>query len=66
MAATKKTPVTAKDLQGLKYFQVLKPLLERLHTVGTERDKPVTANSSLTSTRPSFCSTFSTPSSLSR
>jgi Transposase DDE domain len=39
MAATKKTPVTAKDLQGLKYFNVLKPLLERLHTVGTERDQ---------------------------
>jgi hypothetical protein len=39
MAATKKTPVTAKDLQGLKYFRVLKPLLERLHTVGTERDQ---------------------------
>jgi hypothetical protein len=38
MAATKKTPVTAKDLQGLKYFQGLNPLLERLHTVGTERD----------------------------
>jgi Transposase DDE domain len=39
MAATTKTPVTAKDLQGLKYFQVLNPLLERLHTVGTERDQ---------------------------
>jgi Transposase DDE domain len=38
MAATKKTPVTAKDLQGLKYFHVLKPLVERLHTVGAERD----------------------------
>jgi hypothetical protein len=39
MAATKKTPVTAKDLQGLKYFKVLKPLLQCLHTVGTERDQ---------------------------
>jgi hypothetical protein len=39
MAATKKTPLTAKDLQGLKYFKVLQPLLERLHTVGTERDQ---------------------------
>jgi hypothetical protein len=26
-------------LQGLKYFKVLQPLLERLHTVGTERDQ---------------------------
>jgi hypothetical protein len=39
MAATKNIPVTAKDLQGLKYFKVLKPLLERLHSVGTERDQ---------------------------
>jgi hypothetical protein len=39
MAATKKTPLTAKDLQGLKYFKLLQPLLESLHTVGTERDQ---------------------------
>lgn len=39
MAATKKSPITAKDLQGLKYFQLLQPLLEPLHTVGTERDQ---------------------------
>jgi hypothetical protein len=39
MAATKKKPIAAKDLRGLKYFQLLQPLLQRLHTVGTERDK---------------------------
>jgi len=27
------------DIQGLKYFDKLKPLLARLHEVGTERDK---------------------------
>ncbi|GIW92446.1 MAG: hypothetical protein KatS3mg110_0487 [Pirellulaceae bacterium] len=27
------------DIQGLKYFKQLMPLLERLHAVGTERDK---------------------------
>ncbi len=27
------------DIQGLKYFRKLRPLLERLHNVGTERDK---------------------------
>jgi IS4 transposase len=26
------------DIQGLKYFRVLEPLLERLHEVGTKRD----------------------------
>jgi hypothetical protein len=37
MAERKK--VQAKDLQGLKYFDKLQPLLERLHEVGTERDR---------------------------
>jgi hypothetical protein len=32
-------PVTAKGLQGLKYFKVLGPLLERLHEHGTQRDR---------------------------
>jgi hypothetical protein len=37
--ARKRRPtVRAKDLQGLKYFQRLRPLLERLHDVGAERD----------------------------
>ena len=39
MAATQKQPIPAKDLRGLKYFPILQPLLERLHPVGTERDK---------------------------
>jgi hypothetical protein len=32
-------PVSAKALRGLKYFRLLRPLLERLHDVGTERDR---------------------------
>ena len=31
--------VTAADVTGLKYFEKLAPLLERLHDVGCERDK---------------------------
>jgi hypothetical protein len=31
-------PVRAETLQGLKYFRLLRPLLERLHDAGTERD----------------------------
>lgn len=38
MAAKKKRAVTAKDLRGFKYFQLLNPLLERLHPQATERD----------------------------
>jgi hypothetical protein len=32
-------PVSAEALQGLKYFRILQPLLERLHPAGTERDR---------------------------
>jgi len=32
-------PVAAKDLQGFKYFALVAPLLERLHTDGTAGDK---------------------------
>ena len=39
MAAKRKPPLTAKDLQGFKYFQLVLPLLERLHGVGCARDK---------------------------
>jgi len=39
MAAQKKAKLKAKDLQGFKYFKLLNPLLERLHGLGTERDK---------------------------
>lgn len=31
--------IDPKKIQGLKYFRVLRPLLERLHSVGTERDR---------------------------
>jgi len=33
-----KPAIEPSDLQGLKYFDKLKPLLARLHEVGTERD----------------------------
>lgn len=39
--ATGKKPkpeIDPKDIQGLKYFRVLEPFLERLHSVGTARD----------------------------
>jgi hypothetical protein len=39
MAGKKREPIREKDIQGLKYFDVLLPLLERLHEVGCERDK---------------------------
>jgi Transposase DDE domain len=39
MAALRRTPVTERQLQGLKYFKVLGPLLERLHTNATDRDR---------------------------
>jgi hypothetical protein len=35
----KKPDVTAADVTGLKYFEKLAPLLERLHEVGCERDQ---------------------------
>ena len=34
-----KPAIEPSDIQGLKYFNKLKPLLARLHEVGTERDK---------------------------
>jgi Transposase DDE domain len=39
MAAKPRTPIRDKDLQGLKYFKVLAPLLERLHDDATARDR---------------------------
>ena len=33
-----KSAIEPSDLQGLKYFDKLKPLLARLHEVGTKRD----------------------------
>jgi len=35
----KRPDITNADISGLKYFEKLKPLLERLHEVGCERDK---------------------------
>jgi hypothetical protein len=32
-------PIREEDIQGLKYFRKLWPLLERLHEVGCQRDK---------------------------
>jgi hypothetical protein len=39
MAVPRRAPVRAKDIQGLKYFKVLSPLLERLHDDATARDR---------------------------
>lgn len=34
-----KPKISAKNIQGLKYFKTLQPLFARLHDVGTERDR---------------------------
>jgi IS4 transposase len=39
MAMPHRQPVREADLRGFKYFQLLVPLLERLHDVGTARDQ---------------------------
>ncbi len=39
MAVSRRTPIREKDLQGLKYFKILGPLLERLHDNATARDR---------------------------
>lgn len=39
MAHPTRRRVQASELRGLKYFRILEPLLERLHEVGTARDK---------------------------
>src|ERR1700693_2175321 len=39
MAAPRRTPIRDKDIQVLKYFKVLSPLLERLHEDATTRDR---------------------------
>lgn len=39
MAGKKREEITEKDITGLKYFDKLVPLLERLHDVGCERDR---------------------------
>ncbi len=39
MARPRRQPVTEANLCGFKYFQLLTPMLERLHDAGTARDK---------------------------
>jgi len=39
MAQPRRTLLAEKDVQGLKYFKLLRPLLERLHDAGTQRDR---------------------------
>jgi Transposase DDE domain len=39
MAAKSQPPIQEKDLQGLKYFKVLGPLLQHLHDDATARDR---------------------------
>jgi hypothetical protein len=34
-----KQAITASDLQGLKFFKRMRPLLKSLHGIGTQRDK---------------------------
>src|SRR5580692_6699845 len=36
---TPDTPVSVETLRGWKYLRLLNPLLERLHDVGTQRDR---------------------------
>ena len=38
-SSANKLVIDSKSIQGLKYFSALSPLLERLHDVGTARDK---------------------------
>jgi len=39
MARKERPKITEEKLQGFKYFKILRPLLESLHQVGTQRDK---------------------------
>jgi len=39
MARAKRPEIKEKDLQGLKYFKRLIPILEGLHDQGTDRDR---------------------------
>jgi hypothetical protein len=39
MAARQQTPISDKDLKGLKYFKLLGSLVERLHDNATSRDR---------------------------
>lgn len=37
--ARKRRKIREEDLTGFKYFKVLKPFVEKLHSIGTERDR---------------------------
>jgi len=37
--AAKREPVQERDIQGMKYLDLLLPMLDRLHSVGCQRDK---------------------------
>ena len=39
MSHPRRRPLVEKQVQGLKYFKLLRPLLERLHDAGTQRDR---------------------------
>ncbi len=39
MARPQPSTIRDSDIVGLKYFDRLMPLLERLHNVGTQRDR---------------------------
>lgn len=39
MPQPRRRALAEKDVQGLKYFKLLRPLLERLHAAGTQRDR---------------------------
>ena len=39
MAQQRRREITEKDIRGLKYFRLLRPLLQRLHDAGTARDR---------------------------
>jgi hypothetical protein len=39
MPYPRRRPLVEKQVQGLKYFKLLRPLLERLHDAGTQRDR---------------------------
>src|SRR5438132_7209763 len=39
MAQRRRPALSEKDLQGFKYFRLLEPLVERLGSVGTARDR---------------------------
>ena len=39
MTLQRRRALVEKDVQGLKYFKLLRPLLARLHDAGTQRDR---------------------------